>query len=425
MKAVKYFIVSICLLAAWGIQLSAAGKSGYSITLTLSGNHSGKLSLALQTTDKMVTIDSLPFMQNGSYHFTGQRSLAPGQYAFIQNGRRLFHFLVSVEQYTDLRFNARVENGRTSEIKAIGDPENEAYIELQRFVQDMNRRQNLTQADINSIDRYTDSIARRYPNTVLSIIARNISTPPLPEYMALNDRRVLNTSILPIRLQSFFTNVVPPQSELILPQIDSILKRSTDPAVKEWCGMFMLNYFLSSNIMGMENVSIYIAKKFLNGEIKTNDKELISDLEGYVAFNEHSLVGMPAPELLLPNPQGTRISLRRIDAEYTILLFFDEDCPFCVEELPEIDKVYQQYKSKKIRVYAVYTQDHYEAWRKYILTLNPEWIHVWDPDFSSGFHRLYNVTATPMIYLLDRDKTIIGRGLDADVLQQVLSYFLD
>jgi len=424
MKTTRYFIITICLFIALSIPRFANGQSGYNIVLTLTGNHSGKVALALQMTDNVVVIDSLPQITNGSYHFRGNRSLVPGQYTFIQNGRRLFNFVISFERRMELKFNAHMENGRTTELTASGDAENEAYMELQRFVQDMNRRP-MNQYEINTIDRYTDSIARRYPNSLLAIIARNISTPPIPQYMALHDRRILHTSILPIRIQSFFTNIVPPHPQSVIPQIDTILNRCTDPLVKEWCGEFLLGYFLSSYIMGMEHAAMHIAKKFLSGEIRHRDPGLLIEIESYVAFNEHSLLGMPAPELRLPNLRGEPVSLRNLNAEYTIVLFYDEDCPICQEEMPLVDEVYQQYKSNNILVYAVYTQDRYQAWRQYAAQLNPEWIHVWDPDFSSGFHRLYNVTGTPKIYLLDRDKIIIGRGIDADVLQDILSYYLD
>ena len=424
MRAATY-IITICMVAAWGTQLTSASKSGYEIVLALSGSSADKVTLALQTTDQVVVINSLPKYKKGEYRFTGKHLLAPGQYTFLQNGKRLFNFLVSYEQRVNLRFMAKVENGRTTELTVQGDEENRAYMEFQRFIQDANRKPNLVEADIQRIDRYVDSIALQYPHSLLAIIARNISTPPLPQYMALHDRRVLNTSILPLRLQSFFTNWVLPRSEAVIPQIDSILNRCTDPLVKEWCGTFLLSYFLSSNIMGMENAVIHVAKKYLNGELKSADADLLSEIENYVSFNERSLVGMDAPELLLPNIQGEPISLRGLHANYTILLFYDEDCPICQEEIPKIDSVYQRYKSNNILVYAVYTQDRAQAWREYVHSLSPDWIHVWDPDFSSAFHKLYNVTGTPKLYLLDRNKIIIGRGIDAHVLQQILSYHLD
>ena len=425
MKTIRTIIITIYMIAVCSNFLCAASKNGYNIVLTLSGNPTGKISLALQTTDRVVVIDSLPVQKKGKYLFSSKKTLSPGQYTFLQNGRRLFNFLISIEQNTDLQFTVSVVNGRTTHIAVKGDAENRAYIEFQQFIQDANRKPNLTESDIRKIDRYTDSVAQKYPNTMLAIIANNISKPPLPQYMALHDSRVLHTSILPIRIQSFFANIVPPQPEYVIPQIDSILFLSTNPLVKAWCGEFLFTYFLSSSIMGMENAAIHIAKKYLSGELQIANTQLKADIEAYVSFNENSLLGMTAPDLFLPDFEGQKISLRSIEANYTILIFYDDECPICQEQIPIIDQIYWQYRSKNVKVYAVYTQARFEAWRSYIRSLNPEWIHVWDPNFSSGFHKLYNVTGTPKIFLLDHHKTIIGRGIDAEVLRQILHYHID
>jgi len=385
-----------------------------------------KVTLALQNADKIVVINSTPVVKSGTYRFEDKQTLAPGQYIFLLNGKRLFNFLISSEKWVDLQFSAKIEHGRATQITAKGDKENNAYIEFQRFIQEANRNPNtpLSEYDISQIDRYADSIAKRFPNTVLALIANFTSKPPHPKYMALHDPRVLNTSYLPLLMRNYFTNLVSDHSYSVIPQVDSILNRCTNPLVKEWCGEFLLNYFFSSNIMGMENVTVHIAKKYLDGELKASDNEMLAELWNYVAFNERCLLGMPAPELRLPDLSNQLKSLRDIRANYTILLFYDDDCPICREEIPKINEIYRQYRTKGVAVYAVYTQDRYNMWRNYTQNLN-EWIHVWDPYFASGFHRLYNVTGTPKLYLLDRNKTIIGRGIDSEILQQLLTFYIN
>ena len=45
---------------------------------------------------------------------------------------------------------------------------------------------------------------------------------------------------------------------------------------------------------------------------------------------------------------------------------------------------------------------------------NQEWTNVWDPGYTSNFRRLYDVTSTPIIYILDKNKKIIAKRLDVD-----------
>ncbi|MCL1973851.1 MAG: TlpA family protein disulfide reductase [Bacteroidetes bacterium] len=219
----------------------------------------------------------------------------------------------------------------------------------------------------------------------------------------------------------YFTQALPPLPDSVIVDVDQILERCPSPEVKNRCGSLLLQYFITSPIMGMENVAVHIAKKYIDGELHADNEELEQYLHTYVAFNEPSLIGKTAPELSLPDPNGCLVSLKELEADYTILLFYDKDCAVCSEQMPLIRQVYEKYQSRKIAVYAVYTQDNMEAWLRYIADLPAEWIHVWDPDFSSGFHKLYNVTGTPRIFLMDSHKTIIGRELDAHLLDLILS----
>jgi len=50
-----------------------------------------------------------------------------------------------------------------------------------------------------------------------------------------------------------------------------------------------------------------------------------------------------------------------------------------------------------------------------------DWISVWDPDMSSGFQEKFNVRSTPKIFLLDKDKIIIGRDLNTENLEELLT----
>ncbi len=43
-----------------------------------------------------------------------------------------------------------------------------------------------------------------------------------------------------------------------------------------------------------------------------------------------------------------------------------------------------------------------------------DWINGWDPERRTNFGYYYNVETTPMIYILDRDKTIIAKKLSVD-----------
>ena len=72
-------------------------------------------------------------------------------------------------------------------------------------------------------------------------------------------------------------------------------------------------------------------------------------------------------------------------------------------------------KSKGIEIFAVLTQNNKEKWLKAIQEYKiQEWTNVWDPSYTSNFRKLYDVTSTPIIYILDKNKRIVAKRLDVD-----------
>ncbi|MBO7268794.1 MAG: redoxin domain-containing protein, partial [Bacteroidales bacterium] len=84
------------------------------------------------------------------------------------------------------------------------------------------------------------------------------------------------------------------------------------------------------------------------------------------------------------------------------------------------------YEGGPLSVYAVYADSKEDRWKKYIeenlFIYNPfmNWVNVYDPELESNFQMLYNVIKTPQMFLLDREKKIVGRGLDVKALKELL-----
>ncbi|HRR49819.1 MAG TPA: redoxin domain-containing protein, partial [Bacteroidales bacterium] len=224
--------------------------------------------------------------------------------------------------------------------------------------------------------------------------------------------------------------MTPPSTDSLNAACDYLINISQDTAIQAHIAGHLFNKFYSSPIMGMESVAIHIAKNyFLNKKLNWRGDDGMLFLRLFVEFNENSLIGMKAPELILPDTSGNLHSLRNLDAEYTIIYFYDTDCSLCKKELPKIIEVSNKFKGYDLHIYAVYTQSDVNNLKQFIKEEFPKsidnWTFVWDPDFKSGFHKLYNVLKTPQIFLLDRDKKIIGRNLDHTSLDQLLSSYTE
>lgn len=416
----------------------------HSIVLCLNGGSPSPVILALQRGEQVVPIDTLSPDHLGCVRFLGDSPLEPGQYLFVQDNRRLFNFLISSATKTDMSFTAHISNGRTVEIMAEGSEENSAYIRFYRFLQERYAQANdileqetdpeKAMQDVerleSTIREYTGFIAEQYEGCMLGIIAKNIFTPVLAQENAslhyldnvdFTEERILNTSILPLRLNEYFLKVLPPVPDTLIFHADRILGGKIHPLVKEYVARYLFTLFFTSDIMGMESVAVHLADRwFLTDALLQQEKDLLEEMATFVRFNKQCLLGMKAPELDLPDVWGQVRPLDQIKARFTVIVFFEDNCPVCSDELLKLIRYHEEHRDNGVQFYAVYTQDNREVMSRYASFFPKEWITVWDPDFSSGFHEKYNVRSTPRIYLLDKEKKIIGRDLGTETLERLI-----
>lgn len=72
------------------------------------------------------------------------------------------------------------------------------------------------------------------------------------------------------------------------------------------------------------------------------------------ARKAHSLLGESAPAFDLATPEGDRVSLGEAPREGAVLLeFWATSCPICVQAMPELEKLHEQYAEKGLSYYAI------------------------------------------------------------------------
>jgi thiol-disulfide isomerase/thioredoxin len=116
-------------------------------------------------------------------------------------------------------------------------------------------------------------------------------------------------------------------------------------------------------------------------------------------------------------------TLYQIDAKYTLVVFWAADCGHCQKEIPKLNESLKALKGKiDFKVFAVQTKsDQYEQWRKFLIENKiSEFINVFDPVHINNFKEKYDLTSTPLIYVLDKDKKIIAKKIAAEYVADML-----
>jgi thiol-disulfide isomerase/thioredoxin len=138
--------------------------------------------------------------------------------------------------------------------------------------------------------------------------------------------------------------------------------------------------------------------------------------------------GNIAPDIIFDksnfvNPNNTFAKLSEIKTKYTVVVFGASWCPKCNEELPEIAKLYDKWKSKGVEVVFVALEEDKKAFADYAKNFPfPSYsdIKKWDSEIVKDYY----VFSTPTMFLLDNKREIILRPNSVKQMDSWVDWYL-
>jgi cytochrome c biogenesis protein CcmG, thiol:disulfide interchange protein DsbE len=116
-------------------------------------------------------------------------------------------------------------------------------------------------------------------------------------------------------------------------------------------------------------------------------------------------IGDPPPRFSLQDTQGRTVTAPGDFAGNTVVVHFWADwCPYCLEEMPVLDKLYQQYKKQGLMVYAVNVGQGLDAARAYVSRMKITYPVLLDTDGKTA--KSYGVLGLPRTFFIDRKGNI-------------------
>ena len=88
-----------------------------------------------------------------------------------------------------------------------------------------------------------------------------------------------------------------------------------------------------------------------------------------------------------------------------------------------MEEIYDALMDITSRFYAVvdYPDEDIEAWRAYLPNMPSSWINAYDKEQTLTLKTLYDLSALPSFYLLDKDKKVLLK----DVMWEDVLYYLE
>ncbi|MGE5423772.1 MAG: TlpA family protein disulfide reductase [Syntrophothermus sp.] len=190
------------------------------------------------------------------------------------------------------------------------------------------------------------------------------------------------------------------KDSMIIQGIDDFFARSgiSDTVVSEVSPI--IRRWLQQN--GLDYPAEYLDVKYLSGQcMAENDAGLQERLGAY----KRTAKGQPAPEIFWFNEKNQQVSIKDYPGKM-LIVFWASWCQHCRMLLPQIN---QYTKDNNITVVALSLDTSEEAWDQAISAL-PGWIHLRaSGGWNDGWVKLYGVSGTPTIFVLDEKKIISGK----------------
>jgi len=452
---------------------SVVDKPAFMVKLTTTSYKSGVAFLCFHMGKNLNIEDSAFVNENGVAEFSAD-SLAPGGiYAIVFPGKRhTFDFFVSRDKHIELF----ADTNNLQSVKIIGAPENELFQKYQAFVAVkgtiLSNERTAYQASRTAKDSalhmeiynkhnkelidYRDSIMKTYPNSMMTSMLYAMKEPELlikkpitrqdtidnyNHYKAhywdgvtFMDERVIRTPFFLPKLERYYDEVLAQSADTIIKDLDYklLLARSCQPMYR-----FMLNWltdkYINPKYMGQDAVFVHLFEKYHSKGLSSwlNEKQM-ETISRRAYMQMSNLIGVKAADLDMVDSTGKKLPLYSVNAEYTLVVFWDPTCGHCKEEIPRIDSIYRaSWKARGLKVYSVLSDnDKKTEWVNYLKEKKlGDWVNVYETKAMEkqvadanqpSFRQLYDVIQTPTILLLDKEKRIVAKKLGWSQINDLL-----
>lgn len=442
--------------------------SGYSIQIKLTNYTNDTLFLGYQMGNQSYIKDTA-FLdkKSGEFTFKGKKDLEPGAYIVIlrpandyfqiminEHEQKFYFYTDGKDYYTNAKTNSADNTAFLKYMNYLNDKRKEADKIVAK--KDASFKKDLEGLDVE-VKAYQQKVIEQNPKSVTSLLIKSAIDVQLPKFPEAKDstelrlkeyyyykqhyfdnyemsnRAILRTPVLAKQLDTYIEKLTPQQPDSINESLDRIfgLFKDNKDAFQYYFVQY-LNQYAKSNLVGFDAVYVHLALKYIatgqaDAFIEKDNREKIID---NAARKEPTLIGKKAPNIKTYLEDGKPIELYDIKAKYTIMFFYAYDCGHCQKQSPVLVDFYKKAKEKNldIKVITISTKKGEEnivpSWKYTKEKQFDDFINTNDPFTISRYSTLYDIQTTPQLYVLDENKVIRSKGIEAKQLDEVIDYIM-
>lgn len=148
-----------------------------------------------------------------------------------------------------------------------------------------------------------------------------------------------------------------------------------------------------------------------------NDDWKFRHFTNQLALLGRNRINKKAENFTFTMDDGTEKTLYNIKSQYTILFFNNPDCAECKRAkgiMEETTSLNNLCKSGQMTILAVFPDEDVNVWKR--AKYSNLWINSYDKGCKILKNNIYDLKASPTIYLLDRNKKVLLKDTDIDKL---------
>jgi len=431
------------------------GPANFSVTVG-GYNESGLARLVAFYFDQNFVIDTISFT-DGKIRFIKESGYPQGLYYVLLPNEKFIQVILGQDQQFDLKCNLS-NIARTMEVE--GSIENQVFYQTTKLEEEINPRLNSLTQRLKSLQDsspehatalkekkelekkrqdYFDKLKTDHPDLLFTKFKIGGQNPQVREGLPqeeqmyyylrefwdnvdFSDRRLLRTPMIGNKAKRYFKEITLQQPDSIFVAAKLVIDNLLDKPeyYKNFVNYVILEFEPTKcPLMDAESVFTNMVQRYHTHErafwsTSSNTEAILRK----ASEMSNSLVGQKGPNIVSTDQHGKQQELLTKTADYLIVYMYNPDCDNCQVETPKL-YTYWQKNRNLVDVYAIGVDTDEKQWKEYINKLNLQWTNVYDPTNKSIYAKYY-VDLTPEIYVLNKDRIIIGKNLKTDQIQSII-----
>lgn len=427
-------------------------------TVKVRGAQPGLSNLIGFFTSEHFRADTTTIQADGTIRFVREEGYPQGFYYVSYAENQYVQILLGEDQ----KFNIEADLANIpGTIKVSGSDDIEAYYENQKFEQTYNPEysqlgQQLTSAKgtpeeaslktkqkemLASRDAHLSGLYKKYPNSFFEKFKRAGQNPNIRDDVPdekkvlyyrkefwndvdFADRRLLRTPVINNKLKRYFDELTAQNPDSILSSAYNLVDR-TIPHPEYFS--FFTNWLMTKyepgkvTLMDAEAIHVRLTQKYFTKELAFwADSMQIYALQNRAYEMGQSLIGQDGPNITAQDLDGNTHTLLDKTADYLVVYLFTPSCEHCQEQTPKLVDWYREWKNKGGDVYAIAIDTDETELRDYINKVGMDFTYIYDSTNRSIYAKYY-VNVTPELYVLNKERKIIGKNLKVFQIETVIN----